>query len=334
MARRKTKNLTKIPRIPDVPHNDAWIFFRCVKCSKENFINIGKKLLDPEDAFQHQLWKCEECDYIHSKDSDLPKKGINNEDLPFQKWGEDIRSHKLTPVQRFWKAFFTISTEHRESYWKQCNMCGRVLPFKSFSGHKGWGPLEKQMECRGCKAVINASLNPKRTKEQLHESSLKRRVADLLMEGESEKIDFKDLFKKFNSRCFKTGKKLDIDDRGSWAIDHILPSRFLYPLTKKNAALLSREANENKRDKWPSQFYTNNELKELTLITGADLSLISKKDPIVNSKIDVDKCVSRMLNVRESTLLTKRIKALKKLLNEYNLEKRLSIENKEMLGIY
>ena len=61
-----------------------------------------------------------------------------------------------------------------EAYWKQCNTCGRILPGRAFSGHAGWGPLEKQMECRSCKAVINTNLNPKRTKEQLHESSARR----------------------------------------------------------------------------------------------------------------------------------------------------------------
>ncbi len=92
------------------------------------------------------------------------------------------------------------------------------------------------MECRSCKSVINADLNPKRTKEQLHESSVRRRIADLLLEGENERIDFKELFDRFGNRCFKTGKMLNINDRGSWAIDHILPSRFLYPLRKNNAA--------------------------------------------------------------------------------------------------
>ena len=102
-------------------------------------------------------------------------------------------------------------------------------------------PLERQMECRACKAVINAKLNPKRTKRQLHEASVRRRVADLLLEGENETIDPKALFKRFGGKCFKSGKKLDIAKRRMWAIDHILPSKFLYPLTTANAALLSRD---------------------------------------------------------------------------------------------
>ena len=189
------------------------------------------------------------------------------------------------------------------------------------------------MECRSCKAVINTKLNPKRTKQQLHESSVKRRAAELLTEGENEHIDIKELFKRFGSRCFKTNKKINIKERRSWAIDHILPSKYLYPLTIINAALLSREANENKRDKWPGEFYTNTELKKLSEITGANLHLISSKTPIVNPKIDVNKSVARMLNVRGATDLSKRIDEIKKLLKSYNLVEQLSSTNKKKLGL-
>ena len=103
------------------------------------------------------------------------------------------------------------------------------------------------MECRSCKGAINAILNPKRTKQQLHESSVRRRIADLFLEGENETIDIQDLFERFESKCFKTKKPLDINKRKTWAIDHILPSKYLYPLKKENAALLSKSANETER---------------------------------------------------------------------------------------
>lgn len=188
------------------------------------------------------------------------------------------------------------------------------------------------MECRSCKAVINTNLNPKRTKEQLHESAAKRRTAELLLAGENERLDINDLFKRFSSKCFKTGKLLDIKQRETWAIDHVLPSRWLYPLSIKNAALLSKEANNNKRDKWPSEFYTNNELKRLACITGANLELMSNKEPVINPNIDVDACVSRMLTVRSATDISRRIKDLKKLLQDYNLVNNLSEQNKKLLG--
>ena len=188
------------------------------------------------------------------------------------------------------------------------------------------------MECRSCKGAINAVLNPKRSKEQLHESAVRRRIADLFLEGENETIDLQDLFNRFEHKCFKTKIPLDINDRSSWAVDHILPSKYLYPLTKENAALLSKNANENKRDKWPSKFYTNNELIELAKITGANLKLISNKNAITNRNIDVNKGVERYLQVREKSDLPKRIKEIKKILQVYDLVDGLSNDNKKLLG--
>jgi len=188
------------------------------------------------------------------------------------------------------------------------------------------------MECRSCKAVINARLNPKRSKEQLHEASMRRRVAEMLLEGENEKMNLKELFRRFGSRCFKTRKNLNFKDRRSWAIDHILPSKYLYPLTTSNAALLSREANENKRDRWPSEFYTNSELIRLARITGADLSLLSSKEPVINPKIDINACVCRALQVRERSNLRKRIIQLKQFLGNHGLIEGLSSDNKRLLG--
>ena len=157
-------------------------------------------------------------------------------------------------------------------------------------------------------------------------------MADLLLEGENERIDFNELFRRFDGKCFKTGKTLNINNRKSWAIDHILPSRYFYPLRIENAALLSREANENKRDRRPSQFFTNDELKTLAIITGAHLAIISSKEPITNPKIDVNKCVDRMLRVRGATNLARRVTELKKLLQENDLVQKLSSQNKKMLG--
>lgn len=332
MARRTTVNKTNIPRIPGIRVHDAWVHFVCVRCDADNVVHIGDKLLTPLDAYTTQSWKCKACGFVHGKDAPLPARGLKDKQRPFSRWKAAVISEGSLTTERFWNAFFTAATEAPESYWKQCGTCGRILPFRDFSRHVGWGPLEKQMECRACKAVINTNLNPKRTKEQLHESSARRRTADLLLNGVNERIDQQDLFKRFGGKCFKTGKKLDIKDRKSWAIDHILPSRWLYPLTKENAALLSTEANGNKNDRWPSEFYSNEELKRLATITGANLELIASKTPVVNTNIDVNACVTRMLTVRSATDLTKRIKELKKLLEDYELVDLLSVKNKRMLG--
>lgn len=322
MARRQTVNKTRISRLEGIPFHDAWVGFICLSCKELNNINIGSELLHPATACESAEWKCVQCGYLHSKDSDLP----------FENWEEDLRLAESITVQRFWEGFFRTATEHAESYWKQCNVCGRVLPFQAFSRHANWGPLERQMECRSCKGAINAVLNPKRTKQQLHESAVRRRIADLLVEGENEAVDIEDLFERFESKCFKTGVKLDINKRETWDIDHTLPSKWLYPLNKRNATLLSKDANSNKRDKWPSAFYTNSEQIALARITGADLNLISSKTPVINTNIDVNKCVERYLQVRENSHLPKRIDELKKIITDYELTDSLTDDNKRMLG--
>ena len=253
--------------------------------------------------------------------------------MPFPNWPRQFRQYTALSAERFWLGFFRIATEHPESYWKQCNACGRILPFDAFSKHAGWGPLERQMECRGCKGAINAILNVLRTPEQLHEGSVRRRVAELLLKGQDQRIDHEDLFRRFGGKCFKTGRHLNIRERRGWAIDHILPSQFLYPLSVENAALLSREANNAKAGAWPNQFYTNNQLIELSRITGADLNLLASRDPIVNRNIDVNACVTRFFRVRERSNLKKRLNELRKLLTDYALVDQLSPQNKKILGL-
>lgn len=322
MTRRKTVNNTGISRVEGIPYHDAWAAYKCVRCHEMNYVRIGQTLLKPDEAIDLCVWKCEHCGFVHSRESDLP----------FENWTDEYNDSESATALRFWEGFFRIATEHPGSYWKQCNVCSRILPFNAFSKHSKWGPLEKQMECRSCKGAINAILNPKRTKEQLHESSIRRRIADLFLEGENQFIDFQDLFDRFEGRCFKTKAPLDVNRRDTWAIDHILPSKFLYPLTLTNAALLSKNANDNKRDKWPSKFYTNNELIELARITGANLNIISNDSPIMNKNIDINKGVERYLQVREASDLPKRIREIKKILQVYDLIDGLSPENKALLG--
>lgn len=324
--RRDTINSTGINRIAGVNTNQAWIIYTCVKCHSTNFVPIDK-LIEPKDAYENCKWECPHCGFVHAKDSQLPESLTN--------WNKNLRQPQSLTVQRFWNAFFTIATENPQAYWKQCNMCGRILPNSAFSKHVGWGLLEKQLECRACKGAINAVLNEKRTAEQLHEGGINRRIGDLLssVARGDQKIDIEDLFRRFNSRCFKTGKVLDINNRDEWNIDHILPSKYFYPLTKENAALLSKEANSNKRDRWPSQYYSPKELIELSKITGADLNLLASPTPIPNRDIDVNLAIEKYLNVRNSTNLMKRIEEIKKVIVDNGLVDLVNEDNKKRLDL-
>ncbi len=175
--------------------------FICWKCRELTTIDIDGKVIAPQTAFESSNRPCGKCGYVHCKDSDLP----------FKDWPSEFSNHESVRAERFRPGFFRIATGHPESYWKQCNTCGRVLPFSAFSKHSGWGALGRQRGCRSCKGAINAVLNPRRTRQQLHEASAKRRIADLLLEGENKPLDLKDLFRRFESKCFKCAKVLGLE---------------------------------------------------------------------------------------------------------------------------
>lgn len=325
MARRQTKNKTGIDRLSAVNTSNVYVMYSCVNCGKQSIQPIGRNILDPEEAYENCEWTCPHCGYIHSKENDLPESWEST-------WNEDYLLSDSEQCQAFWKAFFRSCTLNPEVYWKQCNVCGRILPYSAFDRHVGWGVLEKQLECKACKAAINATLNPKRTAEQLREGSLRRRLGDLFAPSDT-RLDIEDLFQRFDNKCFLTGAPLDINDTQSWHIDHILPSKYFYPLTKENACLLSAKANGNKRDKWPSQFYNDKQLVELARITGAPLELLMSKKPIINRNIDVNKAFERWIDVRDKSDLAKRLKEFKKVIIDNNLINFLNRTNRMMLGL-
>lgn len=325
MKRREAVNKTQIDRLPDLDTKSVWVAYTCIKCHSHNLVKIGKSMISPKEAYDTCQWVCEECGFVHSKESDLPSKWADT-------WNDEYLTAESPQCQAFWNAFFTIATERPEAYWKQCNVCGRILPANAFARHKGWGALEKQIECRACKGAINAVLNGKRTSEQLRESSIRRRIGDLFT-AETHKLDVKALFERFGSKCFKTGNPLDINRPSEWHIDHILPSKYFYPLTEDNACLLSKEANENKKDKWPSQYYNAEELVRLARITGANLKLLTSPEPIVNRNIDVNAALEKWTEVRNVSDINKRLDEFRKVIIENRLQDLLTNKNKSILGI-
>ncbi len=330
MARRTIKNKTGFGNKEGVNHKDAWVCFPCLQCGETVQIRIGQDILTPESAFEDAIWICPKCGYEHSCISDLPQSLSN--------FPEEWHSCEDPHCQSFWRAFFRMATKDVFSYWKQCSKCGRILPVTCFDAHSGdgWKPLNRQAECKACKGAINANLNKLRTKEQLWEGTIGRRIGDLLSRT-NEKANPKEVFDRFNGKCFKCGehsKPLNYKDGKSYHIDHIMPSKYFWPLTTENAALLCRDHNEAKSGKWPSEFYTDKELVKLAKITGANLELISSKEPLYNMDIDPNQAVSRLFdNVREESHLPKLIQGLKKVILEHKLGFGLTEQNKKLLGI-
>lgn len=56
----------------------------------------------------------------------------------------------------------------------------------------------------------------------------------------------------------------------------------MYPLTTETATLLCRDCNGKKRAKWPSAFYSEDKVRELSIRTGISYELLSG-EPLYNS---------------------------------------------------
>jgi len=147
--------------------------------------------------------------------------------------------------------------------------------------------------CKVCKKFfVNAPLNPQRNSQQFREDSLRRRATEVLVNTLLErdlihhefrkmnKREFSEhIWRKFNGRCFKCGKRLNLDEMH---LDHTLPLAYLYRLDE-TATCLCYVHNSQKRDHFPVEFYEENELIELSKITGLDYEILCSRT--VNKKV-------------------------------------------------
>lgn len=154
--------------------------------------------------------------------------------------------------------------------FKYCIICYTLKPLEYFDRHSA-RKSQHQGECRLCKAVYNKLKNPTRTADQHREAAQKRRLYMDLTNG--DKIESKEIYERFGFKCFKCGEDLSQDiqtksvQRGG-NLDHTLPAKFLWPMTNYNATLLCRQHNGEKAEKWPSEFYSDQEIKRLVTLTG------------------------------------------------------------------
>lgn len=150
-----------------------------------------------------------------------------------------------------------------------------------------------QLECKACKKFfVNAPLNPQRTTQQHREDNLRRRAIEALVNSlenrnlvhfefkEKTKTEFSNaIWNKFDRKCFKCGKSITLKEMN---LDHTMPLAYLYRLDE-SATCLCDACNSQKSDKFPIDFYTKNQLRELSKITG--LSMKKLKSKKINSKI-------------------------------------------------
>lgn len=173
---------------------------------------------------------------------------------------------------------------------KKCSYCGRLLPLDperlgTLAFHKHNAKRTKhQNECRACKKWrINDDFNPRRTVDQLHESSVITRERQLFLRDPQRLQDIKlrtgaglksQVWERFGRRCFYCDKQLLLNEV---QLDHTRPLAYLWPIDEY-ATCLCAEHNNQKTDKFPVDFYSETQLRRLSQITGLRYSLLVAKE--------------------------------------------------------
>jgi hypothetical protein len=148
-----------------------------------------------------------------------------------------------------------------------------------------------QLECKACKKFfVNAPLNPQRNPQQFKEDGLRRRAIEVLVnkllernivhfefEKRTKKEFSRYIWEKFDKRCFKCGKDSNPIKLGEMALDHTMPLAYLYRLDETATCLCSSH-NSQKSDNFPVDFYSEDELKQLSSITGLDMKTLHTKE--------------------------------------------------------
>ncbi|QIZ78065.1 HNH endonuclease [Ferrimonas lipolytica] len=202
---------------------------------------------------------------------------------------------------------------------KSCNRCARFLPINlnneretlAFSNHcvakapcthKGFGLLTNidtgeavdlhygyQLECRFCKKYfVNMPLNWQRTAAQMKEDGQRRRNFELLIAEiyqQSPQLSYRtqtgrelldDVWSRFKGQCFNCNNP--IQNKRKMHLDHTRPLALLWPLDGTATALCAT-CNTSKRDRPPSQFYSPQQLNQLSLLTGLSVEELTVPEP-------------------------------------------------------
>lgn len=169
-----------------------------------------------------------------------------------------------------------------------------------------------QLECKACKKFfVNAPLNPQRNPQQFKEDGLRRRAIEVLVNNllETNLIHFEyekrtkrefseHIWKKFGCRCFKCNKKIPLDEMH---LDHTMPLAYLYRLDE-SATCLCAQHNSQKSDHFPVEYYTTDELKKLSKITGLSMDVLNSKS--VNQEV-LDLLVENVVWFYDTFLMNK-----------------------------
>ena len=155
--------------------------------------------------------------------------------------------------------------------YKYCIVCYTLKPLAAFARHRAREQSGRQGECTSCKTTYNSIKNKTRMPEQHREASDRRRILGLLG-GDQGRIDITEIRGKFAQKCFACDTEIT---EGDGVLDHTLPARYLWNRTTENATLLCATCNGQKAARWPSEFYDDEHLRKLALLTGFPYDLLA-----------------------------------------------------------
>lgn len=234
----------------------VFIGFQCFNPECQNFIFVKESDIDFDD-FEIT---CPVCGFVHSS---VGETDFYDYDLTVN--GSIVDSGKFSISH----AAYICEAQR----YKYCIVCNTLKPLEMFDVHNA-RRSKRQGECRLCKKAYNDIKNGTRLTDQHREAAQKRRL--LLDVAGSPKIDSRKIRERFGYRCFNCGKDLSkVLSETERPLDHTLPVYYLWPLSTDNATLLCHDCNGEKSGKWPSEFYTDTKLRELSIITGIDYELLS-----------------------------------------------------------
>ena len=206
---------------------------------------------------------------------------------------EDKRDNSIIEEGTF-TIFHDDYVEEAQEY-KYCIICNTIKPLHFFDQHSA-RKSNRQGECRLCKKVYNSIKNKTRLTDQHREASQRRRMY-LNLSG-TTKIKSEEIYKRFSYRCFKCEKDLRKVELKERPLDHTLPAVFLWPLTTENATLLCKEHNSEKSGKWPSEYYSDSELKSLAVLTGVQYETLTGQphyNPEAIERLKISEQVDQLL---------------------------------------
>ncbi|NGP46852.1 hypothetical protein G4V62_18605 [Bacillaceae bacterium SIJ1] len=233
--------------------------FQCLNPNCEHFITVREDQLDGDFEII-----CEKCDYLMHAGGETT----------FFKYDMEVEHGGASIIAE--SGDFTVLHEeyvHEAEEFKYCIVCNSMKPLSYFDNHRSRNS-GRQGECRLCKKIYNSIKNGTRISDQHRESAQKRRMyMDL---SGHEKINSKEIYEKYNYRCFKCNKDLsNVESSIERPLDHTLPVYFLWPLNTKNATLLCRKCNGEKSGSWPTEFYSTSEIQRLSVFTGYPFELLN-----------------------------------------------------------